>query len=130
MRALNDSVVIKRELSKMAKLSIFKTVFVPILTYGHESCKGSYRKSAITCASVRNEVLRRIEGVPLFNKVRSSEIQKSLNIKSLLFRIETSQLGWCGHVSRMPQESLPKQALLAKADGSRPVGRPRTRWTN
>ena len=30
----------------------------------------------------------------------------------------------------MPQERLPKQALLAKANGSRPVGRPRTKWTD
>ena len=30
----------------------------------------------------------------------------------------------------MPQERLPKQALLAKANGRRPVGRPRTRWAN
>ena len=30
----------------------------------------------------------------------------------------------------MPQERLPKQALLAKASGKRPVARPRTRWTN
>ena len=30
----------------------------------------------------------------------------------------------------MPQERLPKQALLAKASGKRPVRRPRTRWTN
>ena len=30
----------------------------------------------------------------------------------------------------MPQEILPKQALLAKANGRRPVGRPRTRCTN
>ena len=30
----------------------------------------------------------------------------------------------------MPQETLPKQALLAKANGRRPVGRPRTRWTD
>ena len=37
MRALHYSVVMKRELSKAAELSIFKTVFVPILTYGHES---------------------------------------------------------------------------------------------
>ena len=27
-------------------------------------------------------------------------------------------------------ERLPKQASLAKANGKRPVGRPRTRWTN
>ena len=37
MRALHYSGVMKRELSKKAKLSVFKTVFVPILTYGHES---------------------------------------------------------------------------------------------
>ena len=30
----------------------------------------------------------------------------------------------------MPKERLPKQALLAKANGRRPVGRARTRWTN
>ena len=74
--------------------------------------------------------LRKIEGVTLFNKEHSSEIQKSLNIEPLLLRIERSQLRWFGHVSRMPQERLPKQALLAKANGRRPVGRPRTRWTN
>ena len=37
MRDLHYSVFMKRELSKKAKISIFKTVFVPILTYGHES---------------------------------------------------------------------------------------------
>ena len=40
MRALHYSVVMKRELLKKAKLSIFKTVFGPSilnLTYGHES---------------------------------------------------------------------------------------------
>ena len=65
--------------------------------------------------------LRRVEGVTLFNKVRSSEIQKSPNIEPLLLRIEKSQLRWFGHVSRMPQKRLPKQASLAKANGRRPV---------
>ena len=72
-------------------------------------------------------LLRRMEGVTLFNKGRSSEIRKSLNIEPLLLRIERSQLRWFGHVSKMSQKRLPKQALLAKANGRRPVGRPRTR---
>ena len=71
-------------------------------------------------------ILRRIEGVTLFNKVRSSEIRKSLNIEPLLLRIERSQIRWFGHLSRMLQKGLPKQALLAKANRRRPVGRPRT----
>ena len=70
--------------------------------------------------------LRRIEGVTLFNKLRISEIPKSLYIGPLLLRIERSQLRWLGHVSRMPQERLPKQALVAKKNEKRPVGRPRT----
>ena len=37
MRAFHYSVVLKRELSRMAKLSVFKSIFVPMLTYGHES---------------------------------------------------------------------------------------------
>ena len=61
--------------------------------------------------------LRRIAGVILFNKVRSSGIRESLNIEPLLLRIARSQLRWFGHASRMLQERLPKQALLAKANG-------------
>ena len=129
MRALHYSVVMKRELSKKAKLSIFKVVFVPILTYGYESWVMTERvRSQVQASEMR--FLRKIDGVTLFNKVRSSEIRKSLNIEPLLLRIERSQLRWFGHVSRMPQEGLPKQALLAKANGRRPVGRPRTRWTD
>ena len=71
-----------------------------------------------------------MEGFTLFKKVRSSETRISLNIEPLLLGTKRSQLRWFGHVSRMPQERLPKQALHAKANGRRPVGRPRTRWTD
>ena len=130
MRALHCSVVMKPEFSKKAKLSVFKAFFVPILTYGHESWVITERMRSQVQAS-KMSFLRKIEGVTLFKKVRSSEIRKSLNIEPLLLRIErSSQLRWFGHVSRMLQERLPKQALRAKANGRRPVGRPRTRWTD
>ena len=129
MQALQYSVVMKRELSKIAKLPIIKAVFVPILTYGHESWVMTERvRSQVQASEMR--FLRKIEGVTLFNKVRSSEIRKSLNIEPLLLGIERSQLRWFGHINRMPQERHPKQALLAKANGKRPVGRPRPRLTN
>ena len=129
MRALHYSVVMKRELSKKAKLPIFKAVFVLILTYGHESWVMAERvRSQVQASKMR--FLQSIEGVTLFNKKRSSEIRKSLNIEPLLLRIERSQLRWFGHVSKMPQERHPKQALLAKANGRRPVARSRTRWTD
>ena len=127
MRALQYSVVLKRELSKKAKLSVFKTIFVPILTYGHESWVMTEKvRSQVQASEMR--FLRRIEGVTLLDKVRSSEIRKSLNVDPLLLRIERSQLRWYGHVSRMSQERIPKQVLLARMVGRRPIGRPRTRW--
>ena len=72
MRALHNLVVMKRELSKKAKLSIFKAVFVPILTRGHESSVMTKRmRSQVQASEMR--FLRRIEGVTLFNKMCSSE---------------------------------------------------------
>ena len=97
--------------------------------HDHESWVMTKRVLSLR-ASVRNGVSRKIEGVALFNKMCSSEFRKSLNIEPLLLRIERSQLRWFGHVSRMPQERFPKQALFAKANGRRPVGRFRTRWTD
>ena len=84
IRALHYSVVIKRELSNKAKLSIFKTAFVPNLTYGHESWVITERVRSQVQAFEMN-FLQRIEGVTLLNKVHSSEIQKSLDIEPLHF---------------------------------------------
>ena len=106
---------------------MFKSIFIPILTYGHESWIMTERvRSQVQASEMR--FLRRIQGVTMFDKVRSLEIRKSLQVEPLLLRIERSQLRWFGHVSRMPQERLPKQVLLEKVKGERPVGRPRTRW--
>ena len=66
MRALHFSVVIKRKLSKTSKLIIFKTVFVPVLTYVHESWIMTERRIAQVQAS-KMKFLRKIEGVTLFN---------------------------------------------------------------
>ena len=76
MRGLHYSVVITRELSKKAKISIFKTVFEPILTYGHESWVMTRRVRSLLQAS-QMRFLQRIEGV---------------TIEPLLLRIERPQL--------------------------------------
>ena len=111
MRALHYSVVMKRELSKKAKLSIFKAVFVPILTYCHESWVMTEKMRSQVQVSVMR-FLRIIEGVTLFNKVRSSEIRKSLNIEPLLLQIERSQLRWYTECLRKDSPNklyMPKQ---------------------
>ena len=74
--------------------------------------------------------LRKIKGATMFDKHRNTAIRESLDIESLLLRIERSQLRWFGHVSRMSHERLSKQTAHAKVSEKRLVGRPRTRWLN
>ena len=61
MRALYHLVVLKRELSRKVKLSVFKSIFVPILTYGHEFCFVTERvRSQMQAPKMR--LLRKIIG--------------------------------------------------------------------
>ena len=122
------SVVTKRELFSTAKPSVFKLIFVPILTYGHESRVMTERiLSQVQAAEMG--FLWRVNGVTLRNKVRSCQIDKTLNIEAFL-RIERSQLRWFGHMSRMSQDKLARQVLLAAPTGKWPKGGPRTRWSD
>ena len=127
MRQLHRSVVLKRELCAKAKLSMFRSVYVPILTYGHE-CWIMNKKVRSRAQAAEMGFLRRISGLILLNKVKSADICETLNIESLLFRLETSQLRGYGHVTRMSHERIAKKLLCSPPIGLRPRGRLRTRW--
>ncbi|TWW53220.1 hypothetical protein D4764_0108820 [Takifugu flavidus] len=79
MRTLHRSVV---ELSQKAKLSIYRSIFVPTLTYGWL-------------------------GSPL-ERVRSSAIREKLGVEPLFLHVERSQMRWLGHLVRMPPGRLPE----------------------
>ena len=64
----------------------------------------------------------------MFDKHRNTAIRESLDIESLLFRIERSQLRWYGQCKQNASGTASKQTLYAKVSWKRPVGRPRTRW--
>ena len=98
----------------------FQTASAPIFTYRHESWVviERVRPQEQACEM---RFLRKIKRLTLFNKVRSFEFQKSLNIEPLLLRIERSQFKRFGHVSRMPHEQPLKQASLPKQMGYDPL---------
>uniref|UniRef100_A0A8C2ZC47 Reverse transcriptase domain-containing protein n=1 Tax=Cyclopterus lumpus TaxID=8103 RepID=A0A8C2ZC47_CYCLU len=126
-QALYRSVLVKRELSRKAKLSIYWSVYVPTLTYGHELWVATERtRSRIQAAEM--SFLRRVAGLSLRDRVRSSDIRGELGVESLLLRVQRSQLRWFGHLVRMPPGRLPLEVFRARPTGRRPRGRPRTRW--
>ncbi|KAK3564674.1 hypothetical protein QTP86_024821 [Hemibagrus guttatus] len=127
MRSMYRSVVMKKELSRKAKLSIYQSIYVPTLTYGHELWVMTERvRSQIQAAEM--SFLRRVVGRSLRDRVRSSVTREELGVELLLLHIERGQLRWLGHLFRMPPGRLPGEVFRACPTGKRPRGRPRTRW--
>ena len=129
MRKLYQSVVLKQELCTKAKLFVFKSVFVPILTYGHKSWIMT-KKVESRVQSAEMGFLGNVKGLSLLDKFKSTDIHQSLNIKPLLLDIKLSQLRWYGHVTQMSNERREKQLMDALPSSKRPRGRPLTRWRN
>ena len=91
MQALHHSVVLKRKLSRNAKLSGFKSIFVSIFTYGHEFWVMTERVQ-LQMQAFEMRFLRKIKCVAMFDKHRNTATRESIDIESLLLRIERSQL--------------------------------------
>ena len=99
MRSLYRTVVVKRELSRKAKLSIYRSIYVPTLAYGHELWVVTERtRSRIQAAEM--SFLRRVAGRSLRDRVRSSVTRRELGVEPLLLHVERSQLRWLGHLER------------------------------
>lgn len=124
---LGRMVISNRHLSKKARLSVYKSLYRSVLTYGHESWIMTERtRSRIQASEMR--FLRKIEGVSRIDRIRNSTIRDALNIEPLLLWIEKSQLRWFGHVLRMPADRIARRIFEARPGGTRPVGKPRARW--
>ncbi|KAK3528750.1 hypothetical protein QTP70_011199 [Hemibagrus guttatus] len=111
MQSMYQFVVVKKELTRKAKLSIYQSIYIPILTYG-QAAEMSH--------------LRRVAGHSLRDRVRSSVTREELGVEPLLLHIERGQLRWLGHLFRMPPGRLPGELFWACPTGKRPRGRPRT----
>ncbi|KAK3507140.1 hypothetical protein QTP70_008534 [Hemibagrus guttatus] len=127
MQSMYRSVVVKKELSRKAKLSIYQSIYVSTLTYGHELWVMTERvRSRIQAAEM--SFLRRMAGRSLRDRLRSSVTREELGVEPLLLHIKRGQLRWLGHLFWMPLGRLPGEVFRACPTGKRPQGRPRTRW--
>ena len=72
--------------------------------------------------------LRRLLGVSLRECFRVQEILKHCNAQSMDAMLRKGRMHWLGHSFGMPVERLPKQLLWAQRPGTRPWGKPPTRW--
>ncbi len=123
MRSMYRSVVVKKELSRKTKLSIYRSIYVPTLTYGHELWVMTERtRSRIQAAEM--SFLRRVAGRSLRDRVRSSVTREELRVEPLLLHIERGQLRWLGHLFRMPPGRLPGKVFRVRPTGTMSPGWP------
>ena len=105
------SVVVKRELSHKAKFSVYQSIYVPTLTYGHELWVMTERIRSQTSG-----FLRRVAGRSLRDRVRSSVTREELGVEPLLLHIERSQLRCLGHIG------CPLDSSLGRCSWHAPLG--------
>lgn len=124
---INNTLVGKKELSKKAKIQLYKTIYVPTILYGAETWAIlDKHRSAITASEMR--YLRRILGKRRRDRVRNRSIRGELEVEPLVERVELKQLQWYGHMVRMSGTRWTKKVFGMRCEGRRPRGRPRTVW--
>lgn len=111
-----------------SKLVMFNQYFIPILTYGIETCTLTKKDSSRLQASEMKFLRSTIQKTKL-DKLRNEMVRKEAGIEtSLLDRISMSRLRWFGHVMRMEPTRIAYVNLERHVTGKRMVGRPRTHW--
>lgn len=125
--AINKTFINKKEVSRKTKMTVYKTIVRPILTYGCESWVMSRRIKARVAAS-EMKFLRRVKGVSLRDRIRSKQIREELEIEDIMEFIEKRQLSWWGHLQRMKNDRMVKQIWEARLIGRRKRGRPMEKW--
>lgn len=125
--SLNNTFIRKKEISTKTKMTVYSTVFKPILTYGSESwILTNQMRSRIQATEMK--YLRGVKGITRRDKVRNETVRQELKVEPIIRTIERQQLKWLGHMVRMDEERQPKRVWQARAAQKRARGRPRRTW--
>jgi hypothetical protein len=63
-----------------------------------------------------------------WRKLHNEELHNLYCSPSIIRIIKSRRMKWAGHVARMGEKGIAYRILLGKAEGKRPLGRPRRRW--
>jgi len=90
-------VVTKRELSKSLKLSVFKSIFVSVLTYPDKS-REKTEKLLSQSQAAQMRILRKVNRVTLRGEMRRCNNSKAMNATPIPLPIKGPMLRWFSHV--------------------------------
>ena len=125
---LKENVWERRGISLETKLKVFRAVVLTTLLYGSETWT-AYRRHEKQLNHFHLRCLRNLLHIRWQDKVPDTEVLKQANFPSIITTMRKAQLSWAGHVSRMPNDRIPKQLLYGElCHGNRTVGGQRKRF--
>jgi len=104
-----------RLLSKYLKITIYRTINLPVVLYGCETW---------------SLTLREERKLRVFGRLHNEELNYLYCSPNIVRVIESRRMRWAGHVARMGEKRGVYMVLVGKPEGKRPLGRPRRRWVD
>ena len=118
-------------LSRASKITIYKTLIIPLLIYGAEAWTLS-KKDESVLGCFERKILPvifgpvRIDGE--WRRRYNDELYGLYSDTDLVSRIKVQRLRWLGHVERMDINAPARKVFESNPEGRRSRGRPRLRW--
>ena len=110
------------------KLKVYRSVVLPTLLYACETWT-VYQRHAKRLNHLHTSCLRKLLKIKLQDKLPDTEILKRAEMQSVHTLLKLAQLRWTGHVTRMPEERLPKKILYGQLQvGKRSHGGQKKRY--
>jgi hypothetical protein len=121
-----------RLISTNLKIKIYKTVILPVVLYGCETCSLTLGEEHRLRVS-ENRVLRRTFGPKRekdgsWKKLHIYELHNVYSSPNIVRVIKPKRMRWAGHVALMGEGRDVYRILIWRSEGKRPLGRPRCRW--
>jgi hypothetical protein len=120
-------------LSKNIKIIIYKTIILPVDSYGCETWSlalGEERRLRV----FENRVLRRIFGskrnevTGKWRRLHNEELYALYSSPNIIPVNKSRRLRWAGHVARKGERKGEYRVMMGKPEERTPLGRPRHRW--
>ena len=95
------------------KLKVYKAVVLPTLLYACETWT-VYRHHAKKLNHFQLSCLRKILQIRWQDKIPDTEVPKKAKMQNVHTLLKLAHLRWTGHITRMPDERLPKKVLYGE----------------
>ena len=125
---LRGSICNRSEIRLDTKLKVYLFVVLLTLLYTCETWT-VYQRQAKRLNHFHTICLRKLLKIKWQNRIPDSEVLKKAGMQSVLLLLKLAQLRWTDHVTRMPNERLPKKILYRELQmGKRSHGGQRKRY--